>query len=367
MKTWAIVVGINEYPAPARQSALAGAVADACDFADWALDPAGGNVAPERLYFWTYPWPAAADARLQAYLAGARPQWDNRESVLAAPDPTRPPDALEIAGTIERVGRDARTQAIDEEEEETRRVYVFFAGHGIRARNVERTEETCFLAGDFRPRNSNMATGLVPCESLRKALLNSRFDEAILFTDCCRSETSRTTLMAQPVSDYNGDPISPWGIAFAAQDGEPAYELPGPPARGVFSTTLMNGLRGHRPGPAGELHVAPLRDYVLAHIGAGQIPNLLFRPDPHGPLIVAGPPPAAPPPGPIVDVSALPAGTALTLKGGDNKPVPDVGPLIAVGADLQLPPLPPGLYEIAAADGRHAFFRHPGAEPIHVR
>ena len=76
MTSWAIVVGINEYPGSGL-GPLKGAVADACDFADWALDPTGGNVAPERLYFWTYPWPDADPDRphLAQYLAGDRPAW----------------------------------------------------------------------------------------------------------------------------------------------------------------------------------------------------------------------------------------------------------------------------------------------------
>jgi Caspase domain len=374
MKSWAIIVGINNYPPLAEQIELHGAVADACDFADWALDPAGGEVPAERLYFWTYPWPVAPNGLLQAYLAGPQTPWDSVMQDWAVPDQTRPPTATEIATTIERVGRDARNQAREDGDAEIRRVYVFLAGHGVRAKNIERNEETCFLAGDYRPISGNMARGLVPCESLRKALLNNRFDEAILFTDCCRSQTARLTLIAQPVSDYAGDPIADWGIAFAAQDGQPAYETQTAPVRGAFSSALMEGLRTHRTGPANELHAEPLRDYVLANIGtfttSGQVPNLTFRPDPVGPLIVSGQVAgAAPvPDGPLLDVSALPAGTGLVLNGGDDKPIAGVGPFLVAGLTLQLPPLPASLYLIQVTDGsgRFKMFRQPATETVCV-
>ena len=46
IKSWALVVGINHYPERAGQTPLQGAVADAVDFADWALSDNGGAVSP---------------------------------------------------------------------------------------------------------------------------------------------------------------------------------------------------------------------------------------------------------------------------------------------------------------------------------
>ncbi|ATL98526.1 peptidase C14 caspase catalytic subunit p20 [Aeromonas sp. CA23] len=375
MKSWAIVVGINDYPQQAGQRPLRGAVADACDFADWILDPQGGNVAPERLFFWTYPWPEPPlPGRLGTYLSGELPLWFSHDDGWQPPDSTCAPKAMDITSTIEQVGRTANSTALDDGDTEIRRIYVFLAGHGIRAQTFDRNEETCFLAGDFRPLSSNLAAGLVPCESFRKALLHNRFDEAILFTDCCRSETARLTLKAQPVSDYSGDPIATWGMAFAAQDGEPAYETQTPPVRGAFSSALMHGLRTYRPGPGGELHAALLRDFVVTNIksytNSGQVPNLLYRPDPDGPLIVTGSQAGGRnhPNGPLVDVSALANGTKLILNGGDNKPVPGMAPFTVTGPTLQLPPLAVGLYliEIADGSGRYTMFVQPTPENVRV-
>ncbi|TIU88542.1 MAG: hypothetical protein E5W03_06030 [Mesorhizobium sp.] len=256
----------------------------------------------------------------------------------------------------------------------TSRVYVFLAGHGIRAKTVDRSEETCFIAGDFRPIKSNLAAGLVPCDSFRRALLNDRFHEAILFTDCCRTQTARSALMAQPVSDYSGQPIAPHSIAYAAQDDMLAHETAQPPFRGAFSSALMRGLRTHRTGASSDLYAATLKQYVLDNIkdftDTGQKPNMWFHPDGDGPLIVRGAPAVG---GPIptvrlIDVSALPNGTQLILNGGGNTPLPGIPPFVVAGPTIETPPLAPGLYSIDVNDGsgRYTMFKHPSAEPVDV-
>lgn len=383
MKCWAIVVGINEYPPLAKQEALKGAVADACDFADWVLDPTGGNVPPECLFFWTYPWPVAPQGRLHSYLEGGPPDaqqsfppkwWSNVDSGLAAPNKQRAPSALEITTTIEDLGRVLRGQALDRADKETRRVYVFLAGHGIRAKTVDRSEETCFLAGDFRPAAGNLVAGLVPCDSFRRALLNDRFSEAILFTDCCRKQTARSSLVAQVVSDYSGQPTEPHSIAYAAQDDDLAHETTTTPVRGAFSSALMRGLRTHRASAANELYAAPLKQYVLDNIkdftDSGQTPTMWFHPDGNGPLIVVGVPAIT---GlaltsRTIDVSALPHGTQLTLNGGGNTALAGVPPFLVAGPTIETPPLSPGLYSIDINDssGRYAIFKHPSAEAVRV-
>ena len=69
MQSWAIIVGINEYPPTAGLRVLHGAVADAVDFADWALDPRGGAVDPAHLFLWTSSAPMSVTAAMTAYLA----------------------------------------------------------------------------------------------------------------------------------------------------------------------------------------------------------------------------------------------------------------------------------------------------------
>lgn len=380
MKAWALVVGINQYSPLSGQKDLKGAVADACDFADWALDPGGGDVPPERLYFWTYPAAPAPDGRLADYLASPLPDWDNDELDWAPPDYARRPRAIEIVQTLMRVGREARERAFEDDDTEVRRVYVFFAGHGLRAKEVgDLTEQTCFVAGDFRPiRSTNVAQGLVGCESLRKALLNERFDEALLFLDCCRLETSRLAMAAVPLSDYTTDPATiPWGVGNAAQDGFVAYETVSAPVRGVFSKTLMAGLRTCRDGATNALHVQQLEDFVLANVGSntttGQRPSFRYNPNPPGPVIVTGqgavaPAPPIVHPGPLVNLAALVPGTQVILIDANDMPVPGVAPLIAGPVPVQLPPLEGGIYslQVMGPPGRETLFRQPRTETVNV-
>lgn len=384
MRSIAIVVGINEYPEFTYQPELHGTVADACDFAEWALDGAGGGVAPEDLYFWTHPWPQPGPGALRDYLDGDLPTWQHEVLGRAAQDQARPPVAREIIYTIERAGREGFEAAIGGPPAPMRAL-VFLAGHGLRAVPFGGlAEETCFVAADFRPDGSSLAPGLVPSESLRRSLLNHRFDEVVMFLDCCRVQTSKLRMQAVSLADQDGEKVLPWSLALAAQVDKPAYETTADPVRGAFSATLMTGLRSCREGPAHELTAAGMRDYVRqnisTHTDTGQMPHVTFQPDDVGPVIVAGavadgvPAPAAAPiaptliPGPMAVLADLPPGTELVLKDGDG-PVDGAGPIIAGPDPVQLPALPPGLYtlEVVGQPEHYQDFRHPGREQVIVR
>ena len=396
MRSIAIIVGINNYPEPTGQGELFGTVADACDFAEWALDTTGGNVAPDDLYFWTYPWANPEPGKLRDYLNGVLPEqangrppmWDHQINGRAVPEETRPPTAGEIIYTIERAGRDAFKQTIPGAGGERLRALVFLAGHGLRA--VPATslqEETCFVAADFRPEAGNQAPGLVPCESLKLSLLNRRFDEAIMFLDCCRVRTSKLRMKAVSLADQDGEKDGSWSLAFAAQNEKPAFETLTAPIRGAFSATLMTGLRSVREGDQHILSAGRLRTYVREnisrHTDTGQMPNVTFMPDDDiGPIIVTGavagapatpaPLPAAPPflsPGPVVNLAALPPGTQVVLKDGDGVPVTGVDLLEAGPDPVQLPELTARLYslEVVGDSNRFQVFRHPTTETVVVR
>lgn len=371
MPSWALIVGINEYDDQVSLNDLGGAVADACDFAEWALDPQGADILPQHLHFWTYPWPEDPGPNLADFLSRDVNDWRRIGPGSAKPDQSRGPYAVEIVKTGQMAGREAYFAATNAGDDEPRRVYVFLAGHGLRAGEfTDPSAQTCFVAYDFEPVSSSVVAGLVPTESFRKALLTNRFTEAIMFLDCCRNENRELAASAQGIVDLTEDPALTWAMANAAQEGEIAYETDLAPARGAFSKTLMEALRTHR-GPNGELHVDELRQYVLRRIRENtsqhQKPSLRASDDPPGPLIVAGqpglPPAAALPlyPGPLVDVSALAAGTQLVLRYRQNELVP-TAPLVVGGASLQLPDLPDGIYsiEVLGSPQRYDTFRVPG-------
>lgn len=393
MRTYALVVGINRYPRFAEPPPLNGAVADACDFADWALDPDGGGVARKDLLFWAHPWPEAAQPGghdhirpfLRGYLEDVSPDgppvWDNILLGPAPADQGRPPVASEIVTTIEAVGRKHYVAKEFGGEAEASRVLVFLAGHGVRGTPVGAlTEETCFVAHDFRSSGSDMATGLVACESLKRSLLSKRFDEALFFLDCCRVQTSKLDVQVSPLADPAGEGPSPWTLALAAQDYMPAYETTGAPIRGAFSSALMDGLRTCREVPGAHLSSGRLRTFVRDSIKnyteSGQNPRIEFRPDDDvGPIIVAGggvaaaaPAPVPLFPSPTVALDGLSPGTMLTLKNGPL-PVPGVGLIEAGPAPVALPQLAEGLYslEVVGDSSTYTLFRIPGKDRIDVR
>lgn len=372
MANWAIIVGINVYPDASGQPALQGAVSDACDFAEWALDPAGGNVPTANLYFWVHPWPDQVGALLAAHLADAPPEWDHDDLDRAPVDRNRPPKAQEIVRTAERKGRELNEAAFGQPNPESQRILVFLAGHGLRAKERGDGElQTCFVARDFRPQDSQTAYGLIPCTSFRRSLRHKRFDEVVMFLDCCRNDyIGSSTMEALPICDSRDERQGKgWGQGNAAADNERAYETVNPPIRGAFSQTLMEGLRNSRDA-SGVLSIAGLKTYVEDNIGkatvTGQSPQFRCEPESPSMIIVAGGgPPRA---GPTVRFKGLAPGTRILLRDGNNRLVPGIGPLAAGPGPVVLPPLADGLYSLAADDGsgRERLFRYPKESDVEV-
>ncbi|WP_216332554.1 caspase family protein [Rhizobium sp. X9] len=286
MSSMALVIGINEYPADTKLKALEGAVADAADFADWALDPTGGNVPPENMYFWTHPAPIAPEPNLAQFLQNPNP-WP-----FVGPDFNAAPEAMQI---IRCVGRLAE-RCVDEDIE---RMYVFFAGHGAQTRpeDVTRDPQNCFIAGNFAM--DMPAMGLVGCDDLRRYLVKFGPTELIMFFDCCREVLS--VKVGIPATPYNNENNLGYhkrlGIGRAAQDACVAYEIPATaegPARGAFSKLLVGGLRVHRVN--GKLTLSDLESYVSTAIGGlmtppnSQYPDFIERPKPPALILAEGAP-----------------------------------------------------------------------------
>jgi hypothetical protein len=285
MTAFALVVGIDVYPENTKMATLQGAVADAADFADWALNPAGGNVAPEHLFFWTYPPPAAPGPHLAAYM-GAPTRWP-----YVGPDFTRAPQAMEIVRTVPWLADTSVAKGAD-------RMYVFLAGHGgqTRADEIDEDPQNCFIAADYAV--DMPAVGLVACDDLRRYLIKAGPEELILFFDCCRN--SMPLKVGKPPSPYNRISAKGHhrrlGVGRAAQDSCVAYEtVPGTAGavRGAFSKLLVGGLREHRVD--GRLTLRDLEEYVSAGIGElvrpkMQYPDFVEKPRPPAILLSVGPP-----------------------------------------------------------------------------
>jgi Caspase domain len=358
MKSCALVVGVNEYPAATGMGRLYGAVADAADFADWVLHPDGGNVAPQHLYFWTFPAPAQPSPLLANYLANAT-AWKEP----GAPDATRGPDLNDIGDTALHMAETLPAAGIA-------RIYVFFAGHGVQTASVEAQVEvqTCFVANDFRP--SGRTRGLVPCEDLRRGLLASGFSEVVMFLDCCRTPVNFTQDPPSLGWPRGALPDSPYAVGRAARRGTKAFEEPEahPTSRGAFSRVLMQGLRCRR-DERRVLTLNDLENYVYLGVprvlrNRQQFPQFEIEPrNPPYPLITG---PAISQAIPIiVHFRSLAPGTTVQLT--DSNGVPVGAPVIAGPDPVTIDAEGGKLYSLETPDQSFTKgFRHEGPGATHV-
>ncbi len=281
MTACAFVVGINEYPGTTGMPALRGAVADAVDFAEWALDDDGGAVAPEDMHFWSWPPPIDPPPRLAAFL--------DAPTAWAVGDPTAgPPVETDIVQSIFEVMTHIEAKGL-------RRVFVFLAGHGMEVDRQLTTEppETCFMASNYRPR---FAQGLIACDALEQALRRFGTAEVVLLLDCCRTDINPTLerpILGWPnqIADRND-----WLAAGrAARSKQKALEIEtGSGVRGAFSHLVTFALRHLRFDDA--LTAQQLENYVLSRIGSvvaprRQTPEFNIRPRLPDFVLVEGAPP----------------------------------------------------------------------------
>ena len=367
MKSWAIIVGINEYHPDAGQPQLNGAVADAADFADWALHDHGGGVPPERLYFWTHPAPANPSPALAQYLRSPTRWWD-LSNPAGTPNFDQPPVVANVTETALRAGKKAAAAARESGDGEERRCYVFFAGHGVQTNTTGATAEvqTCFVLGDFRPDTSTVM-GLIPCEDFRRALLGGGFDQVFMFLDCCRVAMTRLNMPAPTIGSANTlFPPSPlWAVGNAAQKNKIAFETVAAPIRGAFSKTLLQGLRTLRDPQSEELTLENLKIYVRENIAANapneQRPLFIGEPSDPPPVVLKGPPiPLPEVVAPIrVNFGTVAPGTIVRLI--DEKGVLAAPPLVAGPGVAEVPAVAGRFYSLDLAEPLSSkAFRHPG-------
>jgi hypothetical protein len=230
---YAIVVGIETYPGLSKAD---GAKNDAEAFQAWLVDPAGGNVPKDQVTLvvtpaYGEPLPAVEEAEPTAM-----------QVLLAA-------QALLKRGKNEgHVGR---------------RLYLFFAGHGI----APREWETALLMANAEKGCMGSIyhwLGEYTAEHFRQT---GYFDEILLFMDCCRE--------IKPVEAPN----MPWGpvrgsgfpavkrfYAFATRWSELAWSRPTVEggAHGEFTTALLEGFkRAEEPNSGGQITSASLKQYLL--------------------------------------------------------------------------------------------------------
>jgi len=241
---YAIVIGVGSYPSfgATEQEAqdLLGPDSDAAAVYAWMGDPDGGGITdPGRIRV----------VRTSAVPAngGAAP-WPPKQAILDEFDRL---ESLSQQNTMAKRG--ARVG---------RRLYVYASGHGFARR---RKEGAVFAADATRIRRHHVFTS----GWLEWFANAGYFDEAVLWMDTCMWPDSATPL---ETVGYRTLLASTGGArifsAFAARFPLQAVERPIDGAvRGVFTYTLLQGLRGGAADPVTrEVTSTTLRNYLTNHM-----------------------------------------------------------------------------------------------------
>lgn len=294
---WAIVVGINAYPYLGN---LNGPVNDAIDFYDWVASPQGGAVpnGPNDADGFVNPINSSQRSRICRILSTDFPN----------PPPIRP--TLEaIQNAFDHLCNVARARNCNAQGTRLgRRLYLYFSGHGCSPDAAVPEEVALLMANATRQSTGYHISGVRYANWFYQS---GYFDEVVLFMDCCREVYPSTPVSVVPYSPVNDT----FNLAsrkrfygFAAGWARNAWEKRLPDntgdVRGVFTYTLLRGLRGAAVEPDGQtITAASLREYLkrtlpqmvtleeqLANPSRGVDPSVLHCDD----VILAKLPPANP-------------------------------------------------------------------------
>lgn len=244
MEDWAIVVGITKYPGLTE---LNGPERDALDFFSWVTSADGGGIDPASgrakliISSKCIPPPPYSD-----YIK-AQPRMDDIiETLLEL-------HSLALQNLKNGDGRQAG-----------RRLYLYFAGHGFTP-SFPLGEQVALLTANS---SEDVYGNHIPGTSWADWLWTSGyFEEILLFMDCCRDYKSG--MAANPIvlgpPKLGGAAVKKRFYCFAAEWGKESWErkMPDGKIHGVFTTTLMTGLRGAACDKStGEITTVSLRSYL---------------------------------------------------------------------------------------------------------
>jgi len=226
---YGLVVGINDYKNP-PYGPLLGAKRDAEEFIAWLKNPAGANVPARNID----PFTKLSDAD------GSTPMLSHLLILLIQLRKRATPGK-------KRIGR---------------RLYLFFSGHGVSSR--DELDEASLVTVDAEDSYNARLPGK---QSADQFSLTARFEEVLLFMDCCRV----THLLLDPFKvpiDEKPDADAAKRVkrfyAFATGFGQTAREMPhNGIVCGIFSRILLEGLKGAAPPDSqGRLTTTQLRTYL---------------------------------------------------------------------------------------------------------
>jgi hypothetical protein len=159
-----------------------------------------------------------------------------------------------------------------------RRLYLFFAGHGVSPLDLDEAGLVTLEAEE------TLTAYLAGKDNADAFCFASRFDEVLLFMDCCRVTNLLIERIRNPFAE-KPNPVAAGKVkrfyAFATAFGKTSREnAAGGIVRGIFSRVLLEGLKGGAaPDASGRLTTTQLRAYLEAELkkvkigGEEQVPK----------------------------------------------------------------------------------------------
>ena len=230
----ALVVGINQYPGI---SVLQGAENDAQDFHAWVTDQNGGGVDPANARLLV-----SSQFEASAVTDDAQPAKEQIEKFFIQVDNAA------VANNNDNLGSKAG-----------KRLWLFFSGHGF----APSLDKSAVLAANATRRLIHNIAAMMWADRLYEG---GWFDEVILFQDACRAPITFADLAPPfllPRTAPSGQTRRRF-YAFSAKNRKLSKELPlNGSVHGVFTATLMEGLRGAAADPkTGAVTTAQLKAYL---------------------------------------------------------------------------------------------------------
>lgn len=230
---YALVVGIDRYP---LLNSLGGAQRDAANFGKWLTASDGGNVPP---------------ANVKLLLSDG--------FATASDDFFTQPLMQDVYGWLAAINAAAKRRA-KSEPRFGRRLYLYFAGHGFAP---QEWDEACLFMANASP--DTLGEHVPGIRLAQFFVATGHFDEVVLFMDCCREKMLSAPLRGIPWSLPSGAPPARDFYALAAPYGKVSREKALPPdnlVSGVFTTSLLEGLRGKAADADGNVTDRSLTSYV---------------------------------------------------------------------------------------------------------
>lgn len=228
---FALIIGINDYT-PLHQSGLNtlnGAINDANYFEKWITRRDGGNV-PKKNCF----------------------------KIISEPKPLRPiQEEVDIAIT-------EMIELIRNGDVASRRLYFYFAGHGLGTLNNINDTALCLANWSEIRRNTALSSEAYK-EVIRQFGL---FEEIFFIADCCRN----TKINVNPLHPSFAPPMpgeasgrTRMFVGYATQYQDQSFEIASgiSEMRGVFTKVLIDGLNGAATNDEGIISADTLRDYLI--------------------------------------------------------------------------------------------------------